>query len=65
MGGPVSPHNVHETGVSPGGQVWSPIVAAEAQQVEQLEEDLVTARSEVFVPYRRSTEPEPLRSREE
>jgi hypothetical protein len=28
--GPVSPDNVHETGVSPGGRSGSPIVAAEA-----------------------------------
>jgi hypothetical protein len=51
--GPVSPDNVHETGVSLDGQSGSPTVAAEAQQVEQLEEDLVMGpRSEVFVPFR-------------
>jgi len=33
--GPVSPHNVQETGVSLDGQSGSPIVAAEAQQVER------------------------------
>jgi hypothetical protein len=31
---PVWPDNVHETGVSPGGHSGSPLVAAEAQQVE-------------------------------
>jgi hypothetical protein len=34
----VSPDNVHETGVWPGGQSGSPIVAAEAEQVERLAE---------------------------
>src|SRR6266545_2065957 len=33
--GPVSPDNVHETGVSPGGQSGSPMVAADAEQVER------------------------------
>jgi hypothetical protein len=33
-----SPDNVHETGVSPGGQSGSPVVAAEAEEVERLEE---------------------------
>jgi hypothetical protein len=33
--GPVSPENIHESGASPGGQSGSPIVAAEAQQVER------------------------------
>jgi hypothetical protein len=33
--GPVSPDNVHETGVSPGGQSGSPIVAADPDQVER------------------------------
>ena len=53
--GPVSPDNVHETGVSPGGRFGSPIVAAEAEQVERKsKKDLVTGpRSEVFVPFRR------------
>jgi len=36
--GPVSPDNVHETGVSPDGWSRSPVVAAEAQQVSELEE---------------------------
>jgi hypothetical protein len=36
--GPVWPDNVQETGVSPGGQPGSPIMAADAQQVRQLEE---------------------------
>jgi hypothetical protein len=52
-GGPkrtVSPHNVHETGVSLDGQSASPIVAAEAEQVEQLEEnDLVTGPDPRFL----------------
>jgi hypothetical protein len=46
---PVSPDNVHETGVSLDGQSGSPIVAAEAQQVEQLEEDLVTGPDPRFL----------------
>jgi hypothetical protein len=51
--GPVSPDNVHETGVSPGGQSRSLIVAAEAQQVEPTRTKTWSrARSEVFVPYR-------------
>jgi hypothetical protein len=33
--GPVSPDNVHETGVLPGGQSGSLIVPAEAEQVER------------------------------
>jgi hypothetical protein len=42
-GGALSPHNVHETGVSLDGQSASPIVAALAELVVQLEEnDLVT-----------------------
>ncbi len=50
--GPVSPDNVHETGVSPGGQSGSPIVAAEAEQVERTRRKTWSrARSEVFVPY--------------
>jgi ribosomal protein L13E len=47
--GPVSPDNVQQTGVSLDGQVGSPIVAAEAQQVEQLEEDLVTGPDPMFL----------------
>ncbi len=31
----VSPDNVQKTGVSPGGQSGSPIVAAEGEQVER------------------------------
>jgi hypothetical protein len=31
---PVSPDNVQETGVSPGGQSGSRMVAAEAEQLE-------------------------------
>jgi hypothetical protein len=47
-----SPENVQETGVSPGGRSGSDIVAAEAEQVERTtKKDLVTLRSEVFVPY--------------
>jgi hypothetical protein len=38
---PLWPDDVHETGVSLDGQSGSPTLAAEAQQVEQLEEDLV------------------------
>jgi hypothetical protein len=55
--GPVSPENVQETGVSPGGRSGSDIVAAEAEQVERTtKKDLVTLRSEVFVPYTLSAE---------
>ncbi len=44
----MSPDNVHETGVSPGGQSRSPIVAAEAQQVEPTRtKSCSRARSEV------------------
>jgi hypothetical protein len=32
--GPVSPDNVHETGVSSGGRSGSPIVAAVAEQAD-------------------------------
>jgi len=47
-----SPDNVEKTGVSPGGQSRSPIVAAEAQQVEPTRTKTWSrARSEVFVPY--------------
>ena len=50
--GPVSPDNVHETGVSLDGQSTSPIVAAQAQQVEPTRTKTWSrARSEVFVPY--------------
>jgi hypothetical protein len=50
------PDNVHETGVSSGGPSGSPIVAAEAEQVEQLEERPGHgSRSEVFVPFRPSS----------
>jgi hypothetical protein len=45
------PDNVHETGVSLDGQSGSPC-GAEAQQVDQLEEDLVTAQSEFLCPAR-------------
>jgi hypothetical protein len=47
--GPVWPDNVQETGVSLDGQSGSPVVAAEAQQVEQLEEDLVTGPDPRFL----------------
>ena len=48
--GLVAPDNVHETGVSPGLTVPIPIVAAEAQQVEQVEEnDLVTGPDPRFL----------------
>ncbi len=41
--GSVWPDNVQETGVSPGGRSGSPIVAAEAEQVERTtKKDLVT-----------------------
>jgi hypothetical protein len=51
--GPVSPDNVQKTGVSPGGQSGSPIVAAEAEQVERTRRKTWSRfRSEVFVPYR-------------
>jgi hypothetical protein len=50
----VSPDNVHETGVSLDGQSGSPIVAAEGGAGRaNSKKDLVTARSEVVVPYRR------------
>ena len=50
--GPVSPGNVQKTGVSPGGQSGSPIVAAEAEQVERTRRKTWSrVRSEVFVPY--------------
>jgi hypothetical protein len=43
--------NVHETGVSPGGQSRSPIVAAEARQVEPTRTKTWSrARSEVLCP---------------
>jgi hypothetical protein len=45
----VSPGNVHETGVSLDGQSGSSIVAAEARQVEKLEESLVTGPIQGFV----------------
>jgi hypothetical protein len=49
-----SPDNVHQTGVSPGGQSGSAIVAAEAEYVERTQgKTWSRARSEVFVPYRR------------
>jgi hypothetical protein len=47
--GPVSPDNVQETGVSPGGQSGSPIVAAEAEGVERTRRKTWSpARSEVL-----------------
>jgi hypothetical protein len=47
--GPVSPDNVHEAGVSPGGQSGSPIVAAEAEGVERTRRKTWSpARSEVL-----------------
>src|SRR6266545_5708134 len=53
--GPVWPDDVQETGVSLDGQSGSPFVAAEAQQVEQLEEDLVTGPDPRFLcPSRKS-----------
>jgi hypothetical protein len=48
--GSVWPDNVHETGVSLDGQSGSSIVAAEARQVEKLEESLVTGPIQGFVP---------------
>ncbi|SRR6266545_1699931 len=52
----VSPHNVQETGISPGTRSGSPIVAAEAEQVERTRRKTWSpARSEVFVPYRTDT----------
>jgi hypothetical protein len=57
-----SPDNVHETGVSPGGQSGSPIVAAEAEQVERTRRKTwLSAQSEVFVPYRHRAHPHPGR----
>jgi hypothetical protein len=51
--GPVSPDNVHETGVLPIGESGSTIVAAEAEQVERTRrKNWSRARSEVFVPHR-------------
>jgi len=50
---PVSPENVHETGVAHGGQSGSLIVAAEAEQVERTrKKSWSRARSGVLVPYR-------------
>jgi hypothetical protein len=52
-----SPDNVHETRVWPGGRSGSPIVAAEAQQVEPTRTKTWSrARSEVFVPYKFSVQ---------
>jgi hypothetical protein len=49
----MTPDNVHETGVSLDGQSASPIVAAEAEQVEQgRERPGHGSQSEVFVPFR-------------
>jgi hypothetical protein len=49
--GPVSPDNVHETGVSPDGQFRSLIVAAEAEHVERTRRKTWSGpRSEVIVP---------------
>jgi hypothetical protein len=45
----VWPDDVQETGVSLDGQSGSPFVAAEAQQVEQLQEDLVTGPDPRFL----------------
>jgi hypothetical protein len=54
--GPVSPDNVQETGVSPGGRSGSPIVTAEAEQVERTRRKPCSRpRSDVFVPYRVSS----------
>jgi hypothetical protein len=51
--GPVSPDNVHETGVSPPVDGLDPLVAAEAEQVERTRRKTWSrSRSEVFVPYR-------------
>jgi hypothetical protein len=48
--GSVWPHNVHETGVSAGGQLGIPRVAAEPSRSSKLEERPGHgARSEVFV----------------
>jgi hypothetical protein len=60
----LSPDNVHETGVSPGGQSRFPVVAADAEQVERTRRKTCSrARSEVFVPYRRRTASSMSRSR--
>jgi hypothetical protein len=51
------PDNVHETGVSRGGQCGSPIVATEAEQVERTRRKTWSrARSEVLVPYTRTAQ---------
>jgi hypothetical protein len=48
----VWPENVPETGVSPGGQFGSLIVAAEAEQVERTrKKSWSRGQSEVFMPY--------------
>jgi hypothetical protein len=67
--GPVSPDNVHETGVSPGGQSGSPIVAAEVEQVERHRRktwsQAESGDSVPFTPSARSIEGPPLRARRE
>jgi hypothetical protein len=50
-----SPDNVHETGVWPGGQSGSPIVAAEEQVQRTRRKSWSRARSEVFVPHKLCT----------
>jgi hypothetical protein len=54
--------NIQETGVSPGGRSGSPIVTAEAEQVERTRrKPWSRPRSDVFVPYRASEDTsEPL-----
>jgi hypothetical protein len=48
-GGPVSPDNVHETGVSPSGQFGSPIVASRGGTGRaNSEKDLVTGPIRAF-----------------
>jgi hypothetical protein len=43
-----SPHNVHETGVSPGGQSGCPLVAGRRSRSIDSKKELVTGRFEVF-----------------
>ena len=58
--GPVSPNNVHETGVWPGGRSGSPVVAAEARQVERTRRKTCSrAESEFLCPSGMSGDPTP------
>jgi hypothetical protein len=56
MGGPMSPDNVYETGVSPRGRMGSRSWAPGPSRSSELEEKTWSrARSEFFVPYRPPT----------